>query len=109
MKYLRLYEEINFKEFDETDSIGCDNYPEFRNHRDFCKFLLDSGSIDEFINRYNDASDNLLSLDEYLDRTQPDKYIIDAFDWDYDNDDDIIWIDLHCEWLEHLGKNDCWA
>jgi hypothetical protein len=107
MKYLRLYEEIDFKEFDETDYDGCDNYSEFEGHEDFCRFLLDKGVIDEFIKRYNDNPNNLSDLNIFLDKTSPERYIIVAFEWYFNGKGEVFWSGLHWDWLEYLGKNDC--
>jgi pyoverdine/dityrosine biosynthesis protein Dit1 len=97
MRYIKLYDNINFNDIDEIND--CSDYPEFEGHEDFCGFLKDNGVLDKFIK--NCYKDSVKDISKYLDKVSPIDYISSAFHWYIDNNNSM-WARLDDEWVNYI-------
>jgi hypothetical protein len=116
MKYIKLYEEINFDDIDDVEyNENC--YNDFGNHTDFQKFLEENRVLDKFISGFKNVNEKWKStiwdnynnykmnninycLVDYLDNTDESDYVLNAFEWG--NDRDIEWTSINSNWLSHV-------
>jgi hypothetical protein len=117
MKYIKLFEEIDFKDIDDiNDPIIVD----FVGFEDFMDFLEENGVLDKFVKEfyrfedevwkenywggYKENKDNY-TLHDFLENNKKNTkgYIDDAFKWWLTDDDQDFWETIHDKWKK---KND---
>jgi hypothetical protein len=112
MKYLRLYEQIDFNDIDNIDDA--DNcWSDFGDHEDFKDFLIKNDVLDEFLEnminsniewRKKEWKDYLYNpngycLKDYLDNTKPISYVQNSFIWKLTPQGHKYWDYLDDLWL----------
>lgn len=97
MKYIKLFENIDFDNFDIEEEYDDPTYNEiFIYHKIFYKFLKDHNILDDYVQSYNPHSMGLgyRSLKKFLNTTNEKFLIISAFEWDYSSK----WVEYHFKW-----------
>ena len=110
MIYLKKFESMDFEEdWEEEFSQEEDDHDIIRNiNNDFYDFLIDKGIIDQYIEIYNlygkeyNGYDN---LEDFLKNSNPRNYIVNAFDWAQDFDENIDWFDKNYYWQNFYRNN----
>jgi hypothetical protein len=104
VKYIKLYEEIDFSDIDNLDMpINID----FEGHEDFYDFLEENGVLDEYISNYynNKCNTSSISIKKFLDMVDETNYVLNAFGWLCGGSDmSDIWEDLNDKWVELVSK-----
>ncbi len=68
------------------------------------KFLFNRGLLKEF--KRNLKRDLKLNYDSFLERNYDERLLIDkAFIWANTSEGSVVWVRLHCEWIECLKNN----
>jgi hypothetical protein len=96
MKYLKEY--LDFRDIDDINE--CDEYPEFKGHEDFCRFLVDNGLIEDYINMVGG------DIDKILEFSRCDEYINSVFIWDYSRLGRGVWSKMHRKWVSEYCYKD---
>jgi hypothetical protein len=103
MKYLRLYEDIDFNKVDDFDEL----LEEFEGYEDFYNFLVNHDSLDEYVSNFKDKNKNFnyplyyKKVKDFLDKASKYEYISMAFDWGNDRK----WSHIHNDWIRYLVDN----
>jgi hypothetical protein len=93
---------IDFNDIDYIDYIECIDYPDFEGHEDFCRFLVDNGALDKFIDNYDVPEHS--NINKFLMYSQPIDYLISAFHWMGSKEGYDFWYKLNNEWVGSLRK-----
>jgi hypothetical protein len=97
-----LMEYLDFRDIDDINYDNCDNYPEFKGHDKFCRFLVNEGLIDKFIHNYKFNNNFGIGIKDYLDRVGDYFYISSIFKWGDDVGGREYWNIINNKWREQL-------
>jgi hypothetical protein len=111
--YLKEY--IDFNDIDDIHYDGCDNYPDFDGHDEFCRFLVDRDLIDSYIRNFNEVDRNWgglrwsgykdgYTLKDFLDDNDESFYISLVFNWDNVEGGYEFWNNINMEWIKTISK-----
>jgi hypothetical protein len=97
MKYIKLFENIDWDWMDEEES---DIPDEFKGNEDFYKFLVDNNALDKFLYNLKESGKNLKNHFIRL----KNKFILlnIAFRWRDTTEGHDFWSNLNYKWKEYL-------
>jgi hypothetical protein len=116
MKYIKLYEDINFDDIDEEEIDYTHIYKDASDmminsyyHYKLLTFLNDNNIFNIFIDNFIQYNGSINELPKLLKRS-PENYIYDAFDWNfydfktdtYDTKKYLFWENTNEKWLNYL-------
>jgi hypothetical protein len=93
MKYIKLFENIDWDWMDEEES---DIPDEFKGNEDFYKFLVDNNALDKFLYNLKEFGKNLSNIKNKY------KLINGAFIWVETPEYHDFWSNLNYKWKEYL-------
>jgi hypothetical protein len=120
MKYIKLYEGIDFNDIEEFD----DHSPDFIGFEEFEEFLKKNNALDKFIKNFYNFDDELwkenywggynekdgdYTIHDFLMNNKKGKesgYIDDAFGWAFTPEDSSYWNKLDNEWSMLVKQRD---
>jgi len=101
MKYIKLFENIDWDWMDEDES---DIPYEFNDNENFYNFLVDNKVLDQFIYNFDNYKLKEMNYSELLHRNKND-YILWAFAWDETPEGHDFWLNLNYKWIDFLHTN----
>ena len=99
MKYLKLFENIDFEDWDE---IEINEEDDILTDEDFVKFLKNNNVYDNFIKNLNNADANFKhywkDINNFCENVVKTHYLFNSFNWANSPEGDLFWRNLNSVW-----------